>query len=221
MASCANITDKLEYETHNGRKDQIHKRNNFGLQTNYTFSSLKSDGQNITTDIETGTFLDGTMVIFGSMPPLVYNDTFVPPIQLIAPDGLLGKQLWNLEGDFFAVKNTTVQAIECTVYPAVRSFRPKVTQGVYHEETLEIWKDKPTKDFCRGGKCELHPFWGPEKGVGPGKVFAIGSRSVQAMRYFFWGLFIGQADVSPTGYFYNSTTELRQEAFGYASADLM
>ncbi|CAG7936879.1 unnamed protein product [Penicillium nalgiovense] len=219
-ASCANITDKLEYEFHHGPKDQVHKRNDIGLQPNYTFSSLKSGGTNITADIET-TFLDGTLVIFGSMPPLVYNDTFMPPIQLIAPDGLLGKQLWNLEGDFFMVRDPKMQAIECTVYPAVRSFRPRVTEGVYHEETLEIWEERPTKDFWRGDRCELHPPWGPEKGVGPGKVFAIGMRSVQAMRYFFRGFFTGQGDVSATGYFYTSTTGFRTEAIGYASADLM
>ncbi|KAJ5366852.1 hypothetical protein N7541_000793 [Penicillium brevicompactum] len=225
-ASCTNITDKLKYKIYNGTLGIVNPNTTIQSKSIY----LTGIGENLTADV----MLDsvwGQPVALGVLNPLVYNKSIIPPIQLIAPDGVLGKDVWSHTTDPDVV-NPVWQAMECSVEPIVRSFRPSVAEGHYSEDTIDTWTNGSFKDYYMGSDYSLKPPWGPEKGVEKGKVFTITKRSLTSIRYFFQQFFPGRASMDPFGFSFISDSDSvtpyasnvqtqTKSASEYASGDLM
>lgn len=190
---------------------------------------LTGIGENLTADVMLKSVW-GQPVALGVLNPLVYNDSIIPPIQIIAPNGVLGKDVWSHQEDDDVV-NTVWQAMECAVAPIVRSFRPSVSEGHYSEDTLDTWTNGTFESYYLGSNYNLEPPWGPEKGLVKGKVFTITKRSMTSIRYFFQQFFPGRAAMDPFGFSfisdsdsvtpYASSTTQTTPTSEYASGDLM
>lgn len=143
----------------------------------------------------------------GSLDSTHCNNTAgLPCIYFIAPDDLttrasMGKQTYSL------------QAMQCTIVPIVRSFRAHVTNGSYHEETLATW-DNGT--FPGDPGYSLYPPWGPELGMNHNQNFTIVRPALLAMSVFLKSVFNGFAETGVTSFIYNSPLPIT-----YASIDFV
>ncbi|KAJ5181207.1 hypothetical protein N7491_000762 [Penicillium cf. griseofulvum] len=211
-ASCTDITDRLATECYNGTNG---RRQN---TTQQSCSYYLPSGSDIRADVFMGTIWNKPLVIGpvlegSSARPFIYTKSISTPIQLIAPDNLP-----TVDTIFAISANENLipkwQAVECSIDPVVRSIRPKVSRGVYHEETLAISKNGsfPERD---SDDYALDPPWGPEMGVEQDTQFMIRKRSLKAIRYFFQSFFAGEAELNPYGFIPSSNTST------YANQDLI
>ncbi|KAJ5365853.1 hypothetical protein N7517_008739 [Penicillium concentricum] len=208
-ASCTNITDRLKTKC-----DNILEGQKLDSSSKICSVYLKDSSSNISAYVQESGTLWGAPVSIGSVEPLIYTDSIIPPIQLVAPDNLLPvEELWALESKI----QPKWQAIECSIDPVVHSFRPTVRRGVYHEETLGIAKNGSFENLFMGSNYHMHPPWGPEMGVEKNKDFLIYKRTLTAIRYFFQDFFAGRAQLDPFGFHFLP----KSVQYQYASADLI
>ncbi|CAG8045847.1 unnamed protein product [Penicillium olsonii] len=222
QASCTNITDKLKFEIYNGTNGSRNPNTTEQSQS----ITLQSGTKNLTADVVVKSVW-GTPVALGSISPIIYNDTIIPPIQLIAPDGLLGNAIWGSSKDG-ELMHLTWQAIECSISPIVRSIRPRVSRGKYYEDVLDTWKNGTFESYPLGSPYNLKPNWGPDKGLKKGKSFTIAKQSLTSIRYFFTNFFSGRMALTPFDLSFVSDTSTSTgmgsqmtSTSNYASGDLM
>jgi hypothetical protein len=102
----------------------------------------------------------------GAARPFIYKNGSIAPIQIVAPTiGLGNVQRW--------------QAFECELHPVVRSFRAKVSEGVYGEEALDAWHNGDLSGSIYDGQYSMTPPWGPEKGMEHDKTFNVALFALQ------------------------------------------
>lgn len=135
------------------------------------------------------------------------DDAIFSNIHIIAP-------AQSVENISIYTNSTQWEAMECTLQPIVRSVRPYVTQGVYHEETLSVWTNGSIDNNLPA--YVLRPSWGPEMGIAHNTTFQISLVAALAMDEFFYGFFGGTVQAS-----LDSISFIRTEYFEYASADFM
>ncbi|CAG8900297.1 unnamed protein product [Penicillium egyptiacum] len=205
-ASCTNVTDRLKTECdHDG--DNPRPKSIEPICSVY----LPGGSRNLSAAFQLNTF-QGTPIVIGSVDPLIYTNSIIPPIQLIAPVEQPRGEAW--ENKFS--KQFKWQAIECSVDPVVHSFRASVSDGVYHQETLAISKNGSFEDSIHK-HYHLHPTGGPEMGVERNKDFVIRSGSLVAIQYFFQNFFAGSTRMDLFGF----TFVPDSNKYKYATADLM
>ncbi|CAG8935249.1 unnamed protein product [Penicillium salamii] len=221
-ARCTNITEKLKFEIYNGTNGDRNPNTTTLSQSVY----LEAVGKNLTADVMLETIW-GTPVAIGAVSPFVYNDSIIPVIQMIAPDGVLGQPVWGSSRSDSPM-NDTWQAMECSIDPVVRSLRPRVSRGKYHEDILDTWTNGSFAGYEMGSNYDLKPTWGPEKGVEKGKEFTIVKQSLLSIRYFFTNFFSGRTYLDPMTLSFvsdaSSATGVGSQmttTSNYASGDLM
>ncbi|OQE35333.1 hypothetical protein PENCOP_c013G02115 [Penicillium coprophilum] len=208
-ASCTNITDRLKTKC-----DNILEGQRLSSSTQICSVYLKDNNGNVSAYVQEPGTLWGAPVAIGSVKPLIYTNSIIPPIQLVAPDNLLPvEELWTLDSKI----QPQWQAIECAIDPIVHSFRPTVRRGVYQEETLGISKNGSFESFYLGSNYHMHSPWGQKMGVEKDRDFLIYKRTLTAIRYFFQDFFAGRAHLDPYGFAFIPHTVQYQ----YASADLI
>ncbi|KAJ5334694.1 hypothetical protein N7452_007097 [Penicillium brevicompactum] len=144
----------------------------------------------------------GTPVALGSTESFVYPSRPIAPMQMVALDFDKADR-WG--------------AFECAFLPVVRSFRPSVTEGVYREETLGVWKegDYDGKDILSGSYI-LKPPWGPEMGMERNTTFGIRQTTLITMMSFLRMFFSGRMEINNFGQSYKPNAKST-----FASEDLM
>ncbi|OQE05885.1 hypothetical protein PENVUL_c021G08489 [Penicillium vulpinum] len=180
-SSCTNVTDQLKFVCYDD-KEFISKFgapncsvNLLGSTTSASFVLNQSHGYPV------------SVAYVKSNNALAYKSTNHYTTQMIAPDGLL------LEGPF-ELGRTKWQAMECALMPTVRSFRTSVTNGIYHEETLAIWKN--LTPILQGSDYSFNPPWRPNMGIEHNQSFLLSVLSIQAMEGFFKNIFTGRAELT-------------------------
>ncbi|KAJ5773858.1 hypothetical protein N7457_008754 [Penicillium paradoxum] len=197
-ATCTNITDRLQMKTQNSTVKYVpsitEERLSVYLQ--------KDKWSNVSADVTTDS-LRGTPVVLGTwLTPFVYeNNIGIPVVQIIGPDELPASGMYGAK-----FNHTVWQAVECTIIPIVHSFRAKVVEGVYHEETLATWTNGSFPDnVIETRNYTLQPPWGPEMGIEPGKNYKIGKRQLDSLSVFFRDFFSGKAELDSIGFRFSTT----------------
>ncbi|CAI7618969.1 unnamed protein product [Penicillium glandicola] len=182
-SSCTDVTDQLKFVCYNNDTEFISiygtpncSVNLSGSTTSANFLSNKSDGYPV------------SIAYVASEEALIYKGLNHFTTQMIAPNGLV------LAGPF-ELNKTKWQAMECSLFPTVRSFLPTVTNGIYHEKTLDTWTNS-TFEYEPSPGYYLNPPWGPEMGMEHNQSFVLGSLSAAAMGWFFQDIFTGRAKIS-------------------------
>lgn len=150
--------------------------------------------------------------MIGSRDPSYCGDpsAFLPYLYFIAPEGLLQK----LNKPRTSV--TSLQAMQCTIRPIVRSFRAQVTNGSYHEETLGIWTKWENMEVENGLQgFEFHPSWGPEMGMGHGQKFKLIQGAVGGIKDFLFNVFHGSSVPGLHNFIYET------DSYMYAARDFV
>lgn len=141
-----------------------------------------------------GYLSDGLFPI-GSMNASCNDGAYkIPCLYFIAPDGLLDGALDTSSLDL----TSGFQAMKCSLRPVVHSFRAHVTNGSYHEDTLDVWT-KYEYIATQRDDLVLFPPWGPENGMMKGQNFSISKEALYTMGTFIGDLFNGYASADGTG----------------------
>ena len=192
-ASCTNITERLN-KTCGATISEI-----TGRPVNNCNITLPDASKNLSYVPDTGLTMSSELFVVGSFAAESLSshcDTTgaLPCLYYIAPDGLLDRVM-----NYTDTTPLTWQAMQCHLKPAVHSFRAYVTNGSYHEETLDIWHNVTltTDGFT------LSPPWGPEKGMKHGQNFSVLAPALLSIGRFTGALFNGYTvleDVGTIGY---------------------
>lgn len=183
-ASCTNITEYLMTFCHNVDDDDDSEFQGLGLQE----CSVVLPSENPVSASFVNNTANAVPVSVGSGERMAYENASIAAIQMIAQDKLIAGS------PFGSWKKW--QAMECALFPTVRSFRAKVTRGVYHEETLAVWKNSSLSYEPQSGTGQfLHPPWGPDMGMKPNTSFMASGPALSAIADFLGDLFAGHAQV--------------------------
>ncbi|KAJ5355832.1 hypothetical protein N7517_010441 [Penicillium concentricum] len=179
-ASCANITEKLDSRCSIITDDSTGSGyKGFNNCSSHLPGGDRSMGGTLAVNYILNSSI-GTLITIGSIGRFVYKDTIINPVQIIAND---------------PDDRTKWQAFECALRPIVRSFRAKVIEGEYQEETLGIWQDaKFSSESMLRGHYRLQPPWGPDMGMEHNKTFIISQEAIDTIQGFFPPLFTGRME---------------------------
>lgn len=204
-ASCTDITDQLKTKCDQDGDDPI-------PGSPEPMCAVYVEGRsNLSAAFQLNTF-HGTPVVIGPLDSVTNKTSLIPRIQLIAPVDLPQGTTWK---NTFS-KEFKWQAIECSIDPVVHSFRPSVSRGIYHQETLAISKNGSFEDSLHR-PYYMHPPGGPEMGIEPNKDFVLTTTSLKAIQYFFMDFFAGRARLDNFGFTFSPDNP----EYKYATADLM
>ncbi|KAJ5769203.1 hypothetical protein N7520_003762 [Penicillium odoratum] len=206
QAVCSDVTKYLDFQCHTITNDtadlaMVGERNcSIHLRFNSSTSTISANY------IENGPVATAVVAGPGGVS-IIQEDSPFYHVQIIAPDQSIN------EVDVFT-NSTKWQALECALQPIVRRFRPSVTGGIYHEDTLSVWKNRSANQDLDG--YSLSPPWGPEMGIEKNTTFMITFEAIRAMDPFMY-FFAGSVE-SALG----RITFIPVEGYAtYASADFM